>query len=48
MYNVVNMCGSDIAKRCNCFEGEPVRNTEVDVRIKKFKISKAARNDDVA
>ena len=43
----VNMCGFDGVPRGNYFRGEPIRRTEVEVRVGKLKNGKAAGKDDV-
>ena len=53
MYNIdtkekvaVHMCGFDGIQRDNYFGGEPIRRTEVEVRVGKLKNGKAAGKDD--
>ena len=41
------MCGSDGVWRSNYFRGEPIRGTEVEVRVVKLKNGKAAGKDEV-
>ena len=43
----VNLAGSDGARRGNYFRGEPIRRTEVEVRVGKLKNGEAASKDDV-
>ena len=42
------MCRFDGIQRGKCFGGEPVRRTEVEVRMGKFKSRKAAGKDEVS
>ena len=39
------MCGFDGVQGGNYFEGEPIRRTEVEVRVGKLKNGKAAGKD---
>ena len=43
----VHMCGFDGAWRVNYALGEPIRRTEVEVRVGNHKNGKAAGNDEV-
>ena len=43
----VHMCGFDEVVRSNYFEGEPIRRTEIEVRVGKFKNGKAAGKDEI-
>ena len=36
------MCGFDDVQRCNYFEREPIRRTEVEVKVGKLKKGKPA------
>ena len=54
LYNIVtqeqvkvHMCGFDGVRRGNYFGGEPIRRTEVKVRVGKLKDGKAAGKDEV-
>ena len=40
----VNLAGFDGARRGNYFRGEPIRRTEVEVRVGKLKNGEAADN----
>ena len=44
---VVHVCGFDTVQRGNYFGGEPIRRTEVEVRVGKLKNGKAAGKDEV-
>ena len=44
---VVHMCGFDIVQRSNYFGGEPIRRTEVGVRVGKLRNGKDACKDEV-
>ena len=41
------MCGFDGVQRVNYFGGEPIKRTEVEVRVGKLKNGKAAGKDEV-
>ena len=41
------MCGFDVVQRGNYFREEPIRRTEIEVSVKKFKNGKAADKDEV-
>ena len=40
--NLVHMFAFDNIQRGNCFEGKPIRKTEVEMRVRKLKSGKAA------
>ena len=41
------MCGFDGTQRGNYFEEEPIRRTEVEMRVRKLKNRKVAGKDEV-
>ena len=43
----VHMCGFDRIRRGNCFGGEPIGSTEVEVKGGKLKDGKAAVKDEI-
>ena len=43
----LHMCGFDVVQRGNYFREEPIRRTEIEVSVKKFKNGKAADKDEV-
>ena len=43
----IHMCGFDGVQRGNYFGGEPIRGTEVEVRVGKLKDGKVARKNEV-
>ena len=43
----VHVCGFDCVQRGNYFGGEPIRRTEVEVKVGKLKNGKAAGKDEI-
>ena len=41
------MCGFDEVQRVNYFRGEPISRSELEIKVKKIKIRKAAGKDKV-